>query len=110
MVTFPLVPLPLVSIPCISCYKVLSANKKLNNLIVDMHKYPASSILGYNFFFTKNLSFLSGTLLCTSHHHRIANHVEMPFGEDPVRDRETRFTSVMSVTRISSLCQCITST
>ena len=45
MVNFPLVPLPLVSFPCISCYKVLSAKKKLNNHIVEMHKEPASCIL-----------------------------------------------------------------
>ena len=31
MVNFPLVPLPLVSFPCSSCYKVLYAKKKLNN-------------------------------------------------------------------------------
>ena len=35
----------LVSFPCISCYKVLSANKKLNNCIIEMHKDPASCIL-----------------------------------------------------------------
>ena len=29
MVNFPLVPLPLVSFPCSSCFKVLSAKKKL---------------------------------------------------------------------------------
>ena len=37
MVNFPLVPLPLVSFPCSSCFKVLSAKKKLNNHIVEMH-------------------------------------------------------------------------
>ena len=42
MVNFPLVPLPLVFFPCISCYMVLSANKKLNNHIVEMHKDPTS--------------------------------------------------------------------
>ena len=36
---------PLVSFPYISCYKVLSANKKLDNHIVAMHKDPASCIL-----------------------------------------------------------------
>ena len=36
---------PLVSFPCISCYKVLSSNKKLGNHIVAMHKDPASCIL-----------------------------------------------------------------
>ena len=29
MVNFPLVPLPLVCIPCVSCYKVLSVNMKV---------------------------------------------------------------------------------
>ena len=38
MVKFPLVHLPLVSFPCISCYKVLSVNMKLNYHIVQMHK------------------------------------------------------------------------
>ena len=45
MVNFPLVPLPLVSFPCISSYKVLFANTKLNNHIVAMHKDPASCML-----------------------------------------------------------------
>ena len=40
----------LVSFPCISCYKVLSANKKLNNHIIEIHKDPASSILCYKTF------------------------------------------------------------
>ena len=45
MFNFPLVPLPLVSFLCSSCYKILSAKKKLNNHIVEMHKEPASCIL-----------------------------------------------------------------
>ena len=45
MVNFPLVLLPLVSFPCISCYKVLSTNKKIGNHIVAVHKDPASCIL-----------------------------------------------------------------
>ena len=45
MFNFPLVPLPLVSFLCRSCYKILSAKKKLNNHIVEMHKEPASCIL-----------------------------------------------------------------
>ena len=36
---------PLVSFPCISCCKVLSANKKLGSHIVAMHNDPASCIL-----------------------------------------------------------------
>ena len=50
MVNFPLVHLPLVSFPCISCYKVFSANNKLNNHIIEMHKDPASCILCYTSF------------------------------------------------------------
>ena len=46
MVNFPLVPLPLVSFPCSSCYKVLYAKKKINNHIVKTHKDPASFTLG----------------------------------------------------------------
>ena len=45
MVNFPLVPFPHISFPCISCYKVLSVKKKLNNHIVEMHKDQASCIL-----------------------------------------------------------------
>ena len=45
MFKFPLVPLPLVSFLCSSCYKILSAQEKLNNHIVDMHKEPATCIL-----------------------------------------------------------------
>ena len=45
MVNFLLVPLPLVSFHCSSCYKVLSAKKKLNNHIVEMQKDQASCIL-----------------------------------------------------------------
>ena len=40
---FPFVPLPLVSFPCSSFYKILSVKK--NNHIVEMHKAPASCIL-----------------------------------------------------------------
>ena len=36
---------PLVSFPCISCCKVLSANKKLGSHTVAMHNDPASCIL-----------------------------------------------------------------
>ena len=50
MINFPLVPLTLVTFPCISCYKVLSVNKKLNNHIVEMHKESASCILCYKTF------------------------------------------------------------
>ena len=94
----------LVSFPCISCYKVLSGNRKLNNHIVEMHKNPASCILCYTTF--ERRTFLLGTALCTSHHHTPANPVEMPFGEERAwgeRQREAGFTSVISVTRISSL-------
>ena len=45
MVDFPLVPLPFISFPCSSCYKVLSAKNKLNNHIVEMHKDPATCTL-----------------------------------------------------------------
>ena len=45
MVNFPLVPLPLVSFPWSSYFKVLSAKKKLNNHILEMHKNPTSYIL-----------------------------------------------------------------
>ena len=96
--------------PCISCYKVLSTNEKLNNHIVEMHKDPASCILCYTTL--ERRTFLLGTALCTFQHHTPANPVEVPFGEEKAsreRHRETGFTTVMSVTRISSLCQCITS-
>ena len=42
LINLPLVPLPFVSFPCSSCFKVLSAKKKLNNHIVNMHKDPTS--------------------------------------------------------------------
>ena len=45
MFNFSLVPLPLVYFICSSCYKILSAKKKLNNHILEMHKEPASCIL-----------------------------------------------------------------
>ena len=45
MFNFPLVPLPLVSFPCSSCFEVLSAKKKLNNHIAEMQKDRASCIL-----------------------------------------------------------------
>ena len=45
MVKFPLVPLPLFSLPCISYCMVISAKKKLNNHIVENNKEPASCIL-----------------------------------------------------------------
>ena len=45
MVKFPLVALPHNSFLCIFCYKVLSAKKKLNNRIVEMHNDPAPCIL-----------------------------------------------------------------
>ena len=54
MFNFPLVPLPLVSFICSSCYNILSAKKKLNNHIVEMHKEPASCILCL-MLFKKNL-------------------------------------------------------
>ena len=57
----------LLSFPCISCYKVLSANKKLNNHIVEMHKDPSSCILCNTSFEIR--TFLLRTSLCTSHHH-----------------------------------------
>ena len=69
----------LLSFPCISCYKVLSANKKVNNHIEKMHKDPESCILCYTTF--ERRTFLLGTALCTSHHHTPANRVEMPFRE-----------------------------
>ena len=37
-----IVNLPLVSLSCNSCFKVLSAKKMLNNHIVEMHKDPTS--------------------------------------------------------------------
>ena len=49
IVNFPLVPLPLVSFPCSSCFKVLSAKKKLNKQIVEMHKDPTSCIIWSHF-------------------------------------------------------------
>ena len=51
--------------------------------------------------FWQNRTLLLGTALCTSNNHTPANPVEMPFAEKnpPVRDRETGFTFVMSVTR-----------
>ena len=36
------IPLPLISSPCISFCNVLSAKKKVNNHIVEMHKNPVS--------------------------------------------------------------------
>ena len=45
MVNSPLVPFPLISFTGISCFKVLSVKKKLNNNIVEMPKDPASCIL-----------------------------------------------------------------
>ena len=101
MVNFPLVHLPLVSFPCISCYKVLSPNKKLNNHMERMHKDPYSCTLCHTTFDRR--TFLLGTALCTSHYHTPANPVEMPFEEEKASheiQRETGFTSVMSVTRI----------
>ena len=50
MVKFPVVPLPLISFPCISCCKVLFAMRKLNNNIVQTQKDPASCILCQIFF------------------------------------------------------------
>ena len=44
MVNFPLVPLPLVSLPCSSCFKAFSAKKNLNNHIIKMHKDPTPCI------------------------------------------------------------------
>ena len=38
-------PLPLIFFPCISWCKVLSAKRKLNNHIVEIHKDPESCIL-----------------------------------------------------------------
>ena len=37
-----IVNLPLVSLSCNSCFKVLSAKKMLNNHIVEIHKDPTS--------------------------------------------------------------------
>ena len=45
MVNFPLVPLTLVFFSYSSCFKVLSAKKKLNNHIGEMHTHPKSCIL-----------------------------------------------------------------
>ena len=45
MFNFPLVAFPLVSFLSSSCYKIMTANKKLNHHIVEMHKEPASCIL-----------------------------------------------------------------
>ena len=62
-----------------------------------MHKDPASCILCNITFEIRN--FLSGTALCTSHHHTPANPVEMPFGEEKAsreRQRQTGFTSVIT--------------
>ena len=42
MVKFSFVPFHFVSFPCSSCLKVLSAKKKLNNHIIEMHKDPSS--------------------------------------------------------------------
>ena len=50
MVNFPLVPLPLVSLPCNSCFRVISDKKKLNNHIVEMNGYPISCIRCKNIF------------------------------------------------------------
>ena len=50
MFNFPLVPLPIVSFPCSFCFKVLSAEKKLNNHIIEMHKDPTSCIVCLNTF------------------------------------------------------------
>ena len=45
MVNFPFFPLLLASFPWSSCFKVLSAKKKLNNFIVEMNKDSTSCIL-----------------------------------------------------------------
>ena len=54
----------LVSFPCISCYKVVSAKKKLNNHIVEMDKDPSSCIPCYTTF--ERRTFFLGTALCIS--------------------------------------------
>ena len=94
----------LLSFRCISCYKVLSANKKLNNHIVEMHNDPASCILCYTTF--ERRTFSLGTALCTFHHHTPANCVEMLFGGEKAsyeRQRETGFTSVRGCSQIMSV-------
>ena len=78
--------LALVSFPCISCYKVLSAKKKLNNHIVEMDKDPSSCIPCYTTF--ERRTFLLGTALCISHHHTPANPVETPFTEEKAREKK----------------------
>ena len=55
MFNFPLVTLPLVPFRCSSCYNILSAKKKLNNHIVEMHQnqhhaYSAKYLLKKNLF------------------------------------------------------------
>ena len=79
MFNFPLVPLPLVSFPCSSRFKVLSVKKKLNNHIIEMHNDLTSCTLFKNTF--KRRTSLSGTALCTSHHHTPARPLEMPLGD-----------------------------
>ena len=70
----------LVSFPCISCYMVFSAKKKLNNHIVEMDKDPSSCILCYTTF--ERRTFLLRIALCISYHYTPANPVEMPFAEE----------------------------
>ena len=45
MVKFPFIPWPLVTFPCSSCLRVLSAKMKLCNSIIDIHKDPTSWVV-----------------------------------------------------------------
>ena len=74
--------------PCISCYKVLSANEKLNNHIVEMHKDPASCILCYTTL--ERRTFFWGQLCALSIiiHLQILWKCLLERGKSPVRDRE----------------------
>ena len=83
MVNFPLIPSPLVSFLCRSCFKVLSGKKKLNNHIVEMHKVPTSCRVWYIFFFIS----LSSTALCTYHPHIPARPVEIPLKRESLPTR-----------------------
>ena len=41
IIKFPLFSLPLVSYPCSSCFKIISAKKELNNHMVEMPNGPS---------------------------------------------------------------------